>query len=215
MHNFSYHINLFQNNLPYASYKKNSYVFFLDRDGVIIKDKNYISNPDDVDLELGVIDFLRYLYESKIPVIIVTNQSGIFREIFNWDQYEKVNDRMLELIGPYNPILGIFANGLPPNASLNSWRKPSPDMILFASNLLKLSLSNSFLIGDKLIDIQSGVNAGIKNLIHVETGYGIKEKSKVKIFRNDFYKKNKKLNKFTNFYFLKDLNQYKSFLKNE
>ena len=85
---------------------------FLDRDGLIIKDCNYISEPKDVILEIGVKKFFREANSLKIPIIIVTNQSGISRGIFDWDSYGLITEKMMEYIGPNNSIIGIYANGL-------------------------------------------------------------------------------------------------------
>ena len=68
-----------------------------------------------------------------------------------------------------------FANGLGPDSLFRGWRKPSPNVK--CTNMLDLDLDNSFLIGDRLSDVEAGFNAGIKNLIHLETGHGIKERS--------------------------------------
>ena len=71
---------------------------FLDRDGVMIRDIGYISNADDVILELGLKNLITRAYELNIPVFIVTNQSGISRGYYKWIDFEKVNNRMLNLI---------------------------------------------------------------------------------------------------------------------
>ena len=180
--NYSNHVNLFFQNPLYFSEKKGRIGFFMDRDGVLIKDKHFISNPEDVFLEDGIIGLLNYLYFLKIPVIIITNQSGISRRLLTWNEFEEVNERMLNLIGEKNPIVGIFANGLLPNSSIETWRKPSPQMIKIATTIFNIDLQNSFLIGDRLTDLKAGLNAGIKNLIHVRTGHGEKEIKEVKKF---------------------------------
>lgn len=207
--NYSNHVNLFFQNPLYSSDKKERIGFFLDRDGVLIKDKHFISNPDDVFLEDGVLEILNYLYSLKIPVIIISNQSGISRKLLTWNDFEEVNERMMNLIGPRNPIVGIFANGLLPNSPLETWRKPSPQMIIIAANIFKIDLNNSFLIGDRLTDIKAGLNAGINNLIHVRTGHGEKEIKEIKnFFENDFdSEKNSKKNPKISFY--KNLNNYR------
>ena len=147
-------------------------------------------------LEDGVIEILNYLYSLKIPVIIISNQSGISRKLLTWNDFEEVNERMMYLIGPRNPIVGIFANGLLPNSPLETWRKPSPQMIIIAANIFKINLINSFLLGDRLTDLKAGLNAGINNLIHVRTGHGEKEIKEIKnFFENDFdSEKNSKKN---------------------
>ena len=206
--NYSNHVNLFFQNQLYFSDKKERIGFFLDRDGVLIKDKHFISNPDDVFLENGVIEFLNYLYFLKIPVIIITNQSGISRELLTWNEFEEVNERMLNLIGEKNPIVGIFANGLLPNSYIETWRKPSPQMIKIATNIFKIDLKNSFLVGDRLTDLKAGLNAGIQNLIHVRTGHGEKEIKKIKKFFDDNSYLEKKTKKISKVSFYENLSNY-------
>lgn len=185
--------------------------FFLDRDGVLIEEKHFLSDSQDVHLENGVLEFLHYLYELQIPVIIITNQSGISRGFFNWHDYEKITARIINLIGKKNPIIGIFANGLGPNSPILGWRKPSPEMINFAANMLKIDLVNSFLIGDRLSDVEAGFNAGIRNLIHLETGHGIKERKMVLKFKEK--KSSQDSTRDYSYFFCKNLNSYKEFLK--
>ena len=170
---------------------------FLDRDGLIIKDCNYISKPKDVILEIGVKKFFREANSLKIPIIIVTNQSGISRDIFDWDSYGLITEKMMNYIGPNNSIIGIYANGLGPNALDISWRKPSPGMIINASHLFNIDLSKSILLGDRLSDLLSGARAGIKTLIHVSSGHGLVERKKIENYSDmDFdFPSFKKMNK--------------------
>ena len=209
--NFSNHINLFFDNPLYYSEGKNRRAFFLDRDGVLIKDKHYISNPDDVSLEDGVLNFLSYLYDSEIPVIVITNQSGIARGLFNWNDYEAVTQRLFKLLGDKNPIIGIFANGLKSNLFNKSWRKPNPEMILVASYLLNIDIKSSFLIGDRLTDIKAADNAGIKNIIHVRTGHGRKERDKVEKFFLEKLHKQRDTEKELKIIYCENLNSYSQF----
>ena len=183
--------------------QKDRPAFFLDRDGVIIKDINYIKNPDDVQLEKGAKDFIRNSYNKNIPIIIITNQSGIYRRFFSWDDYIRVNDRIIELLGEPNPITAIYANGLGPNAPNYSWRKPSPEMIKNAANYLKINIKESILVGDRLSDLESGLNAGIKKNFHVSTGHGKVEKKSIVNFMNN----NKKYNLENNIFFIENLDK--------
>ena len=144
-------------------------------------------------------------------MVIITNQSGISRGFFNWHDYEKITSRIIDLIGKKNPIIGIFANGLGPNSPVPGWRKPSPEMINYAANMLKIDLHNSFLIGDRLSDVEAGFNAGIRNLIHLETGHGIKEREMVLKFKEK--KSSPNPNQMYSYFFCKNLNFYREFLK--
>ena len=71
---------------------------FLDRDGVIIKEKNYIKNPNDVELIPGIKKVIQYLNTVNYKIIIITNQSGIERKYFGWDEYLSVTEQMIYLL---------------------------------------------------------------------------------------------------------------------
>ena len=198
-------INLFYDNKQYfpSSNKFRPAVFF-DRDGVIIKDKHHIKDPRDVELERGAKQLIRNLFNEGIPIVIVTNQSGIFRKIFSWEDYLNVTNKVIDKLGKPNPITAIYSNGLGPKAPKDSWRKPNPNMILNASFTLKIDLGKSILIGDRLSDVECAINAGIKNIFHVETGLGIIEREDICKFINE---KNSKKNIDFKITFLKDLNE--------
>ena len=151
---------------------------FLDRDGVIIKDMHYIKDKEDVQLEDGIIELLKESTKLGWRNVIVTNQSGIFKRKLNWNDYQEINLRMLNLLGKYCEINCIIANSENPNYK-NFWRKPSPEMLLFVSSKFKINFSKSIMIGDRLSDLEAGANAKIKNLIHVLTGHGTKEREKI------------------------------------
>ena len=189
--NDSHFINLFYKNKLYTKKKNPRTAIFADRDGVIIKEKHFLSSSSEVELEEGSISFLNSAYRANIPVIIITNQSGIARGFFSWNDYEEVTKKMMKMIGENNPIIAIFANGLPPNAPKNSWRKPSPEMVNSACSILNIEKKNSLIIGDRLTDIQCGINAGISNLIHLKTGHGKNESKDVFKYVNNL--KNSKL----------------------
>ena len=152
---------------------------FLDRDGVLIEDKHYICNRNDVKLCHGAKKLLEQSKNNHWPVVVVTNQSGISRGLFDWSAYERVTQRLLQLLGTETLISAIYANGHGPNANLNSWRKPSPGMLLAAAKDLNIDLSRSILVGDRLTDLQAGESAGLPFLIHVLTGHGKKERAAV------------------------------------
>jgi D-glycero-D-manno-heptose 1,7-bisphosphate phosphatase len=145
---------------------------FLDRDGVVIEDCHHLSNPDQVQLCRGA----RHLIESAVrqgwPVVLITNQSGIARGLFQWRHFELVNDRMQQLLGSDAPLAAIYANGHGPGAPASSWRKPSPQMLLHAASALNLDLQCSLLIGDRLSDLQAGAAAGLAMVFHVLSGHG-------------------------------------------
>ena len=190
----SHLINLFYENKFFFSQNNEARpALFLDRDGVVIKEKHFISNQKDVELETGIKDLFEILNKIGIPIIIITNQSGIARGLFTWDDYLKVTEKMLSLIDKGNSLIAIYSNGLTPTELPNTWRKPNPEMLNNASHTLNIDLSRSVLIGDRLTDLIAGHKAGIPYLIHTKTGHGEVERIKVKDFirtqlKNDILK---------------------------
>ena len=157
---------------------------FFDRDGVLIEDKHFISNPNQVQLLSGVKNLLGMAKKSFMATIVVTNQSGISRGYFNWEEYQEVTLKMLDIIGyPFN-IDAIYACGAPPINNLSNWRKPNPYMLLEAKERFNLNLDKSIMIGDRLSDLKAGLNAGVKMVVHLLTGKGRSERSKVIKFFN-------------------------------
>ena len=138
---------------------------FLDRDGIIIEDCHYIKNPHDVKIMKGAKHLINYFKKLGWKVIIITNQSGIERGFFVWKDYEKVNNKMIELLNLESKIDAIYANGCGPNSRLSNWRKPNPDMLFEAKDDFNIDLEGSILIGDRLSDLKAGYKAGIKSII--------------------------------------------------
>ena len=168
----------FEENFYKNNFEQDNGALFLDRDGVVIKDVNYISDPNDVQIESGVLNLFNEANKYKWPVIIVTNQSGISRGFSSWEDFYKVNSRIMQYIGKPNPIYSIYANSHI-NFDLKHWRKPNPLMIKGASKRFNFNLGKSIMVGDRLSDLQAGIRSGITNLVHVETGHGLDEKNKI------------------------------------
>jgi len=157
---------------------------FLDRDCVLIEDKHHLCDPDNVELCPGAQLLLAQARQRGWPVVVITNQSGIARGYFDWDAYERVNDRLLELLGSTASVAAIYGNGHGPEALPNSWRKPNPAMLLAAAEDLHLDLSKSLLIGDRLSDLEAGARANLPWLAHVFSGHGKRERPAVEQWAN-------------------------------
>lgn len=157
---------------------------FFDRDGVIIEDCHYIKNPEDVKLCPGVKKLFRECYDKEICIIIITNQSGITRNLLTWEDYKAVNNRMIKLLGEPNPVNAIYGNSYVSDKPSSNWRKPNPSMIFRAAFDLKLNLKNSILIGDRLTDIIAGQRAKIPRIYHVLTGHGKREREEILKLKN-------------------------------
>lgn len=145
---------------------------FLDRDGTLIVEKNYLHRPEDVELFPGAGAALKRLVDAGFKLIIVTNQSGIGRGYFTLADAERVNERVRREFA----LAGVrfektyIAPEAPDQPS--RVRKPSPQFLFDARDEFDLNLAESFMVGDKLIDLECGWNAGVKKSILVCTGYG-------------------------------------------
>jgi D-glycero-D-manno-heptose 1,7-bisphosphate phosphatase len=147
---------------------------FLDRDGTLIEEREYLSRPDQVVLYPGAAQALRRLRESGFRVILVTNQSGVGRGYFTMEDVARVNSRLEELLSQGGASVDkIFVAPEAPEQPSRA-RKPSPQFLFDARDEFGLDLAQSYMIGDKLIDLQCGWNAGVKQSILVRTGYGRK-----------------------------------------
>jgi histidinol-phosphate phosphatase family protein len=142
---------------------------FLDRDGTLMRDVDYCGDPKDVDLFDGVADALRKLKERGYKLIVITNQSGIGRGLFNDKQYRAVEAEVARQIGGDLIDTTYYCPHLPSDGC--KCRKPSPEMIFNAAQDHDVDLARSFFIGDKKSDIDCGRNAGVKTIL-VRTGYG-------------------------------------------
>jgi D-glycero-D-manno-heptose 1,7-bisphosphate phosphatase len=135
---------------------------FLDRDGTIIQDHHHTHRADQVFLFPGVKPALVSCLESGYRLFILTNQSGINRQIFTWDQYHEVNARMFELLElPAPGILEIKAAPERPDEP-SEYRKPSPKFILEKIDQHELDPTRCWMVGDRTTDWYAGLNAGIK-----------------------------------------------------
>jgi D-glycero-D-manno-heptose 1,7-bisphosphate phosphatase len=153
---------------------------FLDRDGVINEEVNYLRHPEQLKLIPGAAQAIRKLNLHQIPVIVVTNQAGVARGYFTEADVQLVHNALSEMLAvegatincyyycPYHPTAGIG------KYLLNSdWRKPQAGMLYQGAADFNLDLSRCYIVGDKASDILAGYNAGCKTVL-VETGYGKK-----------------------------------------
>lgn len=145
---------------------------FLDRDGTMIADVNYLSRPDQIKIFPATRTGLKKLCDANFLLFIVSNQSGVGRGYFTMADVDKVNETLCnDLARDGIRITKIYiAPEKPEDPSYG--RKPSPQFLFDARDEFGLDLSQSFIAGDKLIDLECGWNAGVKKSILVRTGYG-------------------------------------------
>jgi len=141
---------------------------FIDRDGTIMQDADYCSDPQQVKIFPRVAEALRRLKSKGFKVIIITNQSGIGRGFFTVEQYRAVEAEVLRQLGDGLIDATYFCPDVPGQHS--SCRKPAPGMIVEATREHQIDLARSFLIGDKEIDAECGRNVGVRT-IRVRTGF--------------------------------------------
>jgi D-glycero-D-manno-heptose 1,7-bisphosphate phosphatase len=156
---------------------------FLDRDGTVNTEIDYLSRPEDLVLIPHAAKSIRQANEFGVKVFIVTNQSGIARGLFTEEALTEVHtqlDRELSRDGaridriyycPHHPEYGT-----PPYRRDCTCRKPNIGMLKKAEEEFGIRLQDSYVVGDRCIDIQLGVRAGCGTVL-VLTGYGAKEKT--------------------------------------
>jgi len=140
---------------------------FLDRDGVINKDDNYVYKVVDFEFIAGIFEVCLYFQNLGYKIVIVTNQSGIARGYFDESQYNELTDWMLnQFKNNQINILDIFHCPHGPKSECNC-RKPKPGMFLEAKKIYNINMQKSWMIGDSERDITAANLAGIKNTILV------------------------------------------------
>ncbi|MBN1903096.1 HAD-IIIA family hydrolase, partial [Candidatus Sumerlaeota bacterium] len=144
---------------------KSAPALFLDRDGVINKDKGYISEPGDFETLPGVIEALRKFHDAGYFLVIVTNQGGINLGYYTRDDFYRVNFQMMKILGSS----GVFIDKIyfcPHTIKEKcSCRKPGIGMIRKAQKDLPIIMERSLLVGDKETDIMAGKKAGLKTCL--------------------------------------------------
>lgn len=152
---------------------------FLDRDGTLNVDKHYLSDPEQLELIPGAGPALKRLQDAGFLLIIVTNQSGIGRGYYTEENMHAVNRRLINMLAPLGVRLTkiYYSPEAPEEPSVG--RKPSPAFLFAARDALAVDLARSFMVGDKVIDLECGWNAGVQQSLLVRTGYGAETERKL------------------------------------
>jgi histidinol-phosphate phosphatase family protein len=153
---------------------------FLDRDGTLIRETGYLSDPQDLELLPGVARALRNLTEAGYPLIVVSNQSGVGRGMFPASRVHAVMGRLRERLREHGVELTAirFCPHRPEDGC--ACRKPRAGLLELAAEDLDVSLRDSVTIGDKLIDVAAGRRAGGRGVL-VRTGYGREAEGRIGI----------------------------------
>lgn len=153
---------------------------FLDRDGVIIEQVAYLSAPEQVALIPGAAEALRLIHRHGDLAVVISNQSGVGRGYFTAAAVDAVHARIQELLAAEGEAVDAFYYCPHAPEEKCSCRKPSPEMILRAARRFGIDVGASLMLGDRLSDLECGVNAGCARNILVLTGYGAEQEPKVR-----------------------------------
>jgi D-glycero-D-manno-heptose 1,7-bisphosphate phosphatase len=141
---------------------------FLDRDGVVVQDTDYLGRADDVRMLPKAAGAIARCNRLGIPVVLVTNQSGIGRGKYDWDAFHAVQAAIVAAMaargGRFDAVLACAYHadaGAGFCMADHAWRKPKPGMILEAARLMKLDLQASWIVGDRASDIEAGRAAAL------------------------------------------------------
>jgi D-glycero-D-manno-heptose 1,7-bisphosphate phosphatase len=153
---------------------------FLDRDGVINVEKNYVHRIEDFEFLDGIFDLCRAATERNMPIVVVTNQAGIGRGYYSETQFLKLMDWMVaRFVEEGAPIAAVYFCPYHPEYGVGPYkvdsfdRKPKPGMILRARDELGLLLESSVLIGDKASDIAAARAANVGRAILLASSHSI------------------------------------------
>jgi len=167
---------------------------FLDRDGTINVEKNYLYRIEDFEFIGGAIEAIRLLNENDFRVVVVSNQAGIARGFYTPNDVHVLHDSIQRELRKHEAhVDAFFYCPHHPDGSIDEFRKvcdcrkPNTGMILQANEKLNLDLPSSYVVGDLWTDIKLGENAGLKTIL-VRTGHGEetlrdREKHQLKIDR--------------------------------
>ena len=136
---------------------------FLDRDGVINKEINYLYKIEDFEIVDGILKLCKEYQDNDYIIIVITNQAGIARGKYTEEDFSILSKWMISMFSNYGiEILKIYHCPHHPNFTRKcKCRKPNIGMILEAQKKYDIDLSSSILIGDKESDIEAGINAKI------------------------------------------------------
>jgi len=158
---------------------------FIDRDGVINAEVDYVHRIEDFYLLPGVVEGLRLLHEVGYALVVVTNQAGIGRGLYTEADYQALTAHMKALLDTAGaPMAAVYHCPHHPTAGLGAYRidcdcrKPRPGMLLQAARDLGLDLASSVIVGDKQSDLEAGRAAGLAACVLVESGHAPSAKAR-------------------------------------
>jgi D-glycero-D-manno-heptose 1,7-bisphosphate phosphatase len=162
-----------------ASCSRGGPALFLDRDGVVVEEVDYLHRVEDVVICARASTVILAANANAVPVVLVTNQSGIGRGYYGWAEFHAVQEAIQSAIAQdgahfdavyacphHRDGQGAFAHPDHPA------RKPNPGMLQRAAAALNIDMARSWLVGDHASDIEAAKRAGLAGALHVLTGHG-------------------------------------------
>lgn len=152
----------------------NNKAVFFDRDGTLNVEVNYLYRCEDFQWTPEAVEAIRYCHEHGYLVVVVTNQSGVARGYYTEADVKKLHTWMNEELTKAG-VEGIDAFYYCPHHPKGSvaeyavdcdCRKPKPGMLIKACQEMKISPADSYMVGDKMRDVESGEAAGIKGILY-------------------------------------------------
>jgi D,D-heptose 1,7-bisphosphate phosphatase len=167
--------------------KEKNKAIFLDRDGVINEEVSHLSDPDKFFFIKGSIEALKILKDLGYLLIVITNQAGIARGLFDEETLSKIHEKMIRVLNQNDVIMDdiFYCPHHPEITGSCDCRKPNPGMIFSAVKKHDINLNESFMVGDTIGDIETGFNAKCRTVL-VMTGYGNEEMHKIDKIKPDF-----------------------------
>ena len=147
---------------------------FLDRDGVVVVETGYLRRVEDVALAPGAAALIAACNRGGVPVIVVTNQAGVGRGLYDWAAFAAVQEAIAAALARHGAAWDMaLACGYHPNGvgsfrrAGHPWRKPAPGMLLAAARVRPIDLARSWIIGDRATDLAAGRAAGLAGGVHI------------------------------------------------
>jgi D-glycero-D-manno-heptose 1,7-bisphosphate phosphatase len=151
---------------------------FLDRDGTINEEAGYLDRIEKLRLLPGAAGAIRRINENGMKAVVITNQSGIARGLFDEAFVDRVHARLRKMLRIEGAVIDAFyfcphhpTEGLGTYLRTCGCRKPAPGMLLQATEELRIDPNRSYMVGDTLKDIEAGAGVGARGVL-VRTGYG-------------------------------------------
>jgi D-glycero-D-manno-heptose 1,7-bisphosphate phosphatase len=154
---------------------------FLDRDGTLIEEVGHLYRFDDMQIYPAALQAVARINRSGALAVVITNQSAVARGLLSEADLQHVHRLMNEAFGRNGARIDAFyycphhpGSGEGPYSRVCSCRKPKPGLLLRAAQQLDIELRASYMLGDRLVDVQTGHRAGCKSIL-LRTGYGARE----------------------------------------